>query len=74
MSEDRLFRDLQVDMHKFRQIKKALKSVMMTENYLSMTDEQSLKNFIKELYPEIEIDKINGYGIEILGYRILLTK
>lgn len=77
MSEDRLFRDLQSQIPEFKQLKKALQSVMMTDTYISITDIHSMINFIHELYPGFDMDKINKdldlKDLKILGYRILLS-
>lgn len=73
----RLFEDLQIDMIRFRQLRKGLKNVMMTDTYVSMTDIYSMLNFIHELYPGFDMDRIKKdhdiKDLKILAYRILLT-
>jgi len=74
----RLYEDLQIDMNRFRRIKNGLKNVMMTDNYVSITDIHSMLNFIHELYPGFDIEKIREdhdlKDLQILAYRILLTR
>ena len=77
MTGNDLYRDLQIDMYKFNRIKKGLENVMMTDNYVGITDVISVKNFINQLYPGFDMDKINKIDIQelrILCYRILLTR
>jgi hypothetical protein len=65
-------------MNRFRRIKNGLKNVMMTDNYVSITDIHSMLNFIHELYPGFDIEKIREdhdlKDLQILAYRILLTR
>jgi len=74
---DRLYRDLQIRRENFIKIREGLKNVMMTDNYVSLTDIYSLLNFIHELYPGFDMEKIRKdhdlKDLEILAYRILLT-
>jgi hypothetical protein len=63
-----------MDKSKFFKIKHALRNVILTENYISMTDSISLGNFIKQLYPTIDINEMEIKDLKILGYRILLTR
>jgi hypothetical protein len=75
MSE--VYDDLRYYPYKFNQLKKALQNVMMTNSYISITDIISMTNFIHELYPGYDMDRINKNldlkDLKILGYRILLT-
>jgi len=74
----RLYEDLQIDMNRFRRIKNGLKNVMMTDNYVSITDIHSMLNFIHELYPGFDLERIKKdydlKDLKILAYRILLTR
>jgi hypothetical protein len=74
----RLYEDLQIDMNRFWRLRINLQKVMMTDNYVSLTDIYSLLNFIHELYPGFDIEKIREdhdlKDLQILAYRILLTR
>lgn len=74
MNPDTFYSLIKMDHDKLMRIKKTLRNIMMTENYISMTDVVSLSNFIKELYPNMDIEELELKDLKIIGYRILLTR
>jgi hypothetical protein len=77
MFSDRLYHDIQINKENFLEIKKGLERLMMTDTYVSISDVISVKNFINQLYPGFDMDKINEISMQemkILCYRILLTR